>query len=211
MVTLYHKPSPSCANRVILTSPWTSSFYMWKIGRFITKQVNLQPGARFSKGPVPKTNFEIKTLLNSSTVSSSQTGQFCLVSLYHFHNYWNLALECKHGKHKTAFRDFWETGPRALSTQQQTSKRSELCNINKKVAPGSLLANPKRYMHIQHSTKYQNTFAWLFLHKTIWRLKMALKWMRSPQGQQFAINRWRISRATTHLWLYRDTNKELVN
>ena len=33
-----------------------------------------------------------------------------IVSLYHFQNYWNFDLECKHGKHKITFRAGKVTG-----------------------------------------------------------------------------------------------------
>ena len=60
----------------------------------------------------PKVNFEIKTswivtkFLAHKPVNSAS---FLTISLYYFQNYWKFDLECKHGKHKTAF------GPEKLS------------------------------------------------------------------------------------------------
>ena len=39
--------------------------------------------------------------------SASLTDSF----IFHFQNYLSFDLECKQGKHKTAYRDFRETGP----------------------------------------------------------------------------------------------------
>ena len=90
-----------------------------------------QAGFRFSIGP--ETFRTRRQILKSKLVEllqapSSQTNHksillpYLIFSLYHFQNYWNFDLECKHGLHKTAFRarkvigtfEKWAPGPKPI-------------------------------------------------------------------------------------------------
>ena len=54
-----------------------------------------------------KANFEIKTRWIVTQFLAHNPVNFAsvtIISLYHFQNYWNFDLECKHGKHHTAFQ-----------------------------------------------------------------------------------------------------------
>ena len=83
----------------------STRFAQYGSRQFVIRGPFLQRPGNFSS---PKANFEVKTckLLIVAQFLAHKPVNFASLTfiLPIFQNYWNFDLECKHGKHKTAFR-----------------------------------------------------------------------------------------------------------